>query len=90
VCSSLCHATLDAIIKETWGRGECTFTVRSIARWQIRVQQCCLLLANVIISSSKDPEGFSARLATGVELQLYYDTPVEERQYSGSMIEDFV
>jgi len=68
----------------------CTFTLRSIARWHIRVQQCCELLANVIISSSKDPEGFFARLATGDELQLYYDTPVAKRQYSGSMIEDLV
>lgn len=65
-------------------------TLRSIARWQIRVQQCCELLANVIISSIKDTEGFFARLVTGDELQFYYDTSVEKRQYSGSMIEDLV
>lgn len=54
------------------------------------MQQCRELLANVIFSSSKDREGFFARLVTGDELQFYYDTPVEKGQYSGSMIEELV
>jgi hypothetical protein len=89
--NELQRATLDAIIKEDVEKKKlCTFTLRSIATWQIRVQQCCELLENVIFSSSKDPEGCFARLVTGNELQFYYDTPVEKRHYTGSMIEDLV
>jgi hypothetical protein len=73
-----------------WKKKLCTFTFRSIATWQIRLQLCCELLANATFSSSKDSKGFFARLVTGDELQFYYDTPVEKRQYSGSMIEDLV
>jgi hypothetical protein len=43
----------------------------------------------VIFASSEGPEGFIGRLVTGDELQFYYATPVEKRQYSRILIYHF-